>query len=253
MSPTSRLANCASLCLVLLMISLMLSPIAQPFCLCRNITASFPGLPTIQFLIAYQYVKMEGESQRAFSTWMMSISTWGGPPDQYSNLFLQCWTKCWSPRCSWSEKVAAHCWVRRMCAQNMLFGSSVITHRTWSQPDPQATLNRTAENTVLNWLRNVIKCTLNSGANRPRKVVSCFWSYKSLKNDQPPGLFFCFFVNQSWKKTAKCIRGGMRSGDKTAKCSRLCIQGTKGLDGGANECRLCKHWLHAEYWLHLIT
>ena len=25
----------------------------------------------------------------------------------------------------------------------------------------------------------------------------------------------------------------------------------RGLDGEDNECRLCKHWLHAEYWLHL--
>ena len=34
-----------------------------------------------------------------------------------------------------------------------------MTHRSWSQPDPQAKLNSIAENTgfsVLNWLRNVI-------------------------------------------------------------------------------------------------
>ena len=44
-----------------------------------------------------------------------------------------------------------------------LTGSFVITHRSWSQADPQVTLNRIAENTscVLNWLRNVIKWALN--------------------------------------------------------------------------------------------
>ena len=39
-----------------------------------------------------------------------------------------------------------------------------MTHRRWSQPDPRAKLHSTAENTgfsVLNYLRNVIWCTLN--------------------------------------------------------------------------------------------
>jgi len=38
-------------------------------------------------------------------------------------------------------------------------GSFVMTHNSWSQPDPRAKRNRIAENTglrVLNWLRNVI-------------------------------------------------------------------------------------------------
>ena len=45
-----------------------------------------------------------------------------------------------------------------------LAGSSVIAYRSSSQPDPRPKLNRIAENTgfsVLNWLRNVIKCALN--------------------------------------------------------------------------------------------
>ena len=46
-------------------------------------------------------------------------------------------------------------------SQRKLAGSFVLTHRSQSQPDPRVKLNSIAGNTgfsVLNWLRNVIKC-----------------------------------------------------------------------------------------------
>ena len=70
------------------------------------------------------------------------------------------------------------------------------------------------------------------------KLISCFWSYKSLKNDQATRLFF---GNQSGKKkvyiqTAKCIVEGTR-----LQNADNCASKEPSLDGEATECRLCKH------------
>ena len=73
------------------------------------------------------------------------------------------------------------------------------------------------------------------------KLISCFWSYKSLKNDQATRLFFFFFFgNQSGKKKVYKQQNAswrVRSGDKT---SDNCVSKEpkyRSLDGEATECR----------------
>ena len=84
---------------------------------------------------------------------------------------------------------------------------------------------------LLAWLTLLVAFTLTSGH---AKLISCFWSCKSLKNDQATRLFLLFlktfFGNQSWKKMVYKQQNAswrVRSGDKTTKCRHLCIQGAK--------------------------
>ena len=61
-------------------------------------------------------------------------------------------------------------------------------------------------------------------------LISCFWSYKSLKNDQATRLFFFFFRNQSGKKMVYKQQNALwrvRSGDKTTKCRQMCTKGAE--------------------------
>ena len=73
------------------------------------------------------------------------------------------------------------------------------------------------------------------------KLISCFWSYKSLKNDQATRLFFLSFFLETKVERKWCTN------------SKMCCGGW-GLDGEATECRLCKHcgcMLNTDYiWLH---
>ena len=71
---------------------------------------------------------------------------------------------------------------------------------------------------------------------------SCFSSYKSLKNDQATRLFFFFFFSETKVErklsvqTAKCIAEGEVWGQD--------YPASRGLDGEATECRLCKQTKH---------
>ena len=104
-------------------------------------------------------------------------------------------------------------WLSTVCMKD----NSYCGHKTFDFPSP------------------VFKPILLSGI-RPRKLFSCFWSYKSLKNDQGTRLFFfclffCLFVfvflfffpetkvERKGCTNSKMHRGGwVRSGDKTTKC-----------------------------------
>ena len=72
---------------------------------------------------------------------------------------------------------------------------------------------------------------------------SCFSSYKSLKNDQATRLFFFFFrkpkLKENGVQTAKCIAEGKVWGPAS-----------RGLDGEATECRLCKQTKHCACMLN---
>ena len=117
--------------------------------------------------------------------------------------------------------------------------------------------------TYLMW--SILHATLCLGHT---KLISCFWSYKSLKMTRPPGFFFwvCVFSfffflrNQSGKKMVykqqnACI-AGWRLGTRLQNADNCVSKEPKyrSLKGEATECRVCKHcgcMLNTDYiWLH---
>ena len=90
------------------------------------------------------------------------------------------------------------------------------------------------------------------------KLFSCFWSYKSLKDDQTTRLFFFFFGNQverKWCTNSTMHRRGWGLGTRIQNTDTCVSKEPKyrGLDGEAIEYRLCKHCgcvLNTDYiWL----
>ena len=126
-------------------------------------------------------------------------------------------------------------WLSTVCMKD----NSYCGHKTFDFPSP------------------VFKPILLSGI-RPRKLFSCFWSYKSLKNDQGTRLFFfvCFFVclflffcfffrklklKEKGVQTAKCIVEGEWGLGTRLQNADTREPKYRDLDGEATECRLCKH------------
>ena len=73
-------------------------------------------------------------------------------------------------------------------------------------------------------------------------LISCFLSYKLLKNEATSIYFF--FWKPKWKEnvvqTAKCIVEGEVWGEDY-KMQTIVYLRSRSLDGEATECRLCKH------------
>ena len=95
--------------------------------------ASFPGLPTIQFLITCSiYAKLEGEGVSTFIT-LSDINVYlgrqrGGGEEGIWGFFMQCRSLCWSSECSQSEKVATCGTGQRTHVWNALFYSRTLPY-----------------------------------------------------------------------------------------------------------------------------